>query len=94
MFCYQSDNCFGLIHGDSTIAIHCVLGRGELGWCMINKISLLCPSPSTEPSPGPGPRSGYQVFLVLVPVSVLIFGSVIVLVPTLVPVLVPIKLSS
>ena len=27
-FCYQSDHCFGLIHGNSTIAIHCVQGRG------------------------------------------------------------------
>ena len=26
--CYQSDHCFGLIHGHPTIAIHCVLGRG------------------------------------------------------------------
>ena len=31
MFCYQSDHCFGLIHGYLTIAMHCVLGRGVIG---------------------------------------------------------------
>ena len=29
-FCYQSDHCFGLIHGHSPSAIPCVLGRGAL----------------------------------------------------------------
>ena len=30
-FCCQSDHCFGVIHGQSTSAIHCVLGRGVIG---------------------------------------------------------------